>query len=106
MVNKKFWRGALYSLQLENDARRQARGWGSYRIPTNNGANYRRTFCNSRDRKDITLQKELEKQLSALVEKRTEELHRSNEDLLHFAHTVSHDFKEPVRKVKIFNGML
>lgn len=55
---------------------------------------------------DITLQKESEEQLSILVQKRTEELHRSNEDLLHFARTVSHDLKEPVRKVKIYNNML
>ena len=55
---------------------------------------------------DITLQKESEEHLSVLVKQRTEELHRSNEDLLHFARTVSHDLKEPVRKVKIFNGML
>lgn len=55
---------------------------------------------------DITLQKKSEEQLAILVEKRTAELNRSNEDLLHFARIVSHDLKEPVRKVKIFNGML
>lgn len=38
--------------------------------------------------------------------KRTEELKRSNEDLLQFAHAVSHDLKEPVRKIKIFNELL
>lgn len=55
---------------------------------------------------DITLQKESEEQLSQLVKQRTTELQRSNDDLLQFSHIVSHDLKEPVRKIIIFSKML
>jgi PAS domain S-box-containing protein len=55
---------------------------------------------------DITEQKQFAQQLETLVEKRTAELQRSNDDLLHFAHVISHDLKEPVRKISVFNGML
>lgn len=55
---------------------------------------------------DITQQKQFAEKLKELVKKRTEELKRSNEDLLQFAHVVSHDLKEPVRKIKIFNELL
>jgi PAS domain S-box-containing protein len=55
---------------------------------------------------DITAQKESEVYLSTMVEQRTSELQRSNDDLLQFSHIVSHDLKEPVRKVKIFSSML
>lgn len=55
---------------------------------------------------DITQQKQFAEKLKELVKKRTEELKRSNEDLLQFAHVVSHDLKEPVRKIKIFNERL
>ncbi|RAW02096.1 PAS domain S-box protein [Pseudochryseolinea flava] len=44
----------------------------------------------------------LAEQLEQLVEARTRELQRSNEDLQQFAHVASHDLKEPVRKVKTF----
>lgn len=55
---------------------------------------------------DVTQQKQFAEKLKELVKKRTEELNRSNEDLLEFAHVVSHDLKEPVRKIKIFNELL
>lgn len=55
---------------------------------------------------DITEQKQFAEQLTKLVKERTLELHRSNEDLLQFAHVASHDLKEPVRKIKIFSSML
>ena len=55
---------------------------------------------------DITAQKQFAEQLTKLVKERTLELHRSNEDLLQFAHVASHDLKEPVRKIKIFSSML
>lgn len=44
--------------------------------------------------------------LELTVRKRTEQLQRSNEDLLQFAHVVSHDLKEPVRKIKTFGKRL
>lgn len=40
------------------------------------------------------------------VQQRTKELKRSNEDLLHFANAVSHDLKEPIRKISFFNNLL
>ncbi len=55
---------------------------------------------------DITEQKRFAQQLSKLVDERTVELNRSNEDLLQFAHVASHDLKEPVRKIKVFSTML
>lgn len=51
--------------------------------------------------------------LETLVEERTKELaeannelQRSNEDLLHFAHVASHDLKEPIRKIRTFQDRL
>jgi len=55
---------------------------------------------------DIHEQKEFEQELKRQVAQNTEELQRSNDDLLHFAGVVSHDLREPVRKIKIFNTLL
>ncbi|MFH6951030.1 ATP-binding protein [Flavobacterium sp. FlaQc-51] len=55
---------------------------------------------------DIHEQKEFEQELKRQVAQNTEELQRSNDDLLHFAGVVSHDLKEPVRKIKTFNSLL
>lgn len=55
---------------------------------------------------DITEQREFEQELKRQVAQNTEELKRSNDDLLHFANVVSHDLREPVRKIKIFNTLL
>jgi PAS domain S-box-containing protein len=55
---------------------------------------------------DITEQKLFSESLEQQVMKKTEELQRSNDDLLQFAHIVSHDLKEPVRKIQIFNSLL
>lgn len=51
---------------------------------------------------DIGRQKALEEHLRQQAEKSTEELRRSNEELQHFANLVSHDLKEPLRKIKTF----
>lgn len=55
---------------------------------------------------DIHERKEFEEELKKQVLNRTEELTRSNNDLLHFANVVSHDLREPLRKIKIFNAFL
>ncbi|GAA6769191.1 hypothetical protein AAFH68_51560 [Flavobacterium sp. CGRL1] len=55
---------------------------------------------------DITSQKTVTEKLEILVNERTRELQRSNEDLQQFAHVASHDLKEPVRKIKTFISRL
>jgi len=55
---------------------------------------------------DIHEQKQFEEELKKQVDQNTQELRRSNEDLLHFANVVSHDLKEPVRKIMTFNNLL
>lgn len=55
---------------------------------------------------DIQEQRTFEEELKKQVAYHTEELKRSNSDLLHFAGVVSHDLREPVRKIKIFNTLL
>lgn len=55
---------------------------------------------------DIDEQRAFEEELKKQVANHTEELQRSNNDLLHFAGVVSHDLREPVRKIKIFNTLL
>lgn len=55
---------------------------------------------------DIHEQKQFEEELKKQVYESTVELRRSNEDLLHFANIVSHDLKEPVRKIKTFSSLL
>lgn len=47
-----------------------------------------------------------ERQLEELVSDRTNQLERSNQDLLQFAHVASHDLKEPVRKIKTYANLL
>jgi PAS domain S-box-containing protein len=55
---------------------------------------------------DITRERLFSIELSRQVQERTEQLKRSNDDLLHFAHVTSHDLKEPIRKVKLFSNRL
>jgi PAS domain S-box-containing protein len=55
---------------------------------------------------DIEEQKLNEEKLEKLVEVRTRELKRSNDDLQQFAHVASHDLKEPVRKIRTFANRL
>ena len=55
---------------------------------------------------DIHDQKTLTEKLELLVNERTAELQRSNEDLQQFAHVASHDLKEPLRKIKTYTNRL
>lgn len=55
---------------------------------------------------DVHDQKITEEKLELLVQKRTKDLSRSNDDLQQFAHVASHDLREPVRKIKTFLGRL
>lgn len=55
---------------------------------------------------DIHEHREFQEELKKQVESRTIELKRSNRDLMHFASVVSHDLREPLRKIKIFNTLL
>jgi PAS domain S-box-containing protein len=55
---------------------------------------------------DIHDQKTMNEQLEKLVEKRTMDLTRSNDDLMQFAHVASHDIKEPLRKIRFYADRL
>ena len=55
---------------------------------------------------DVHEQKTFAQKLERIVQDRTMELQRSNEDLQQFAHVASHDLKEPVRKVLTFCSLL
>ncbi|MFC0778649.1 ATP-binding protein [Flavobacterium sp. HJSW_4] len=55
---------------------------------------------------DIHEHREFQEELKKQVAARTNELTRSNRDLMHFASVVSHDLREPLRKIKIFNTLL
>lgn len=55
---------------------------------------------------DVHAQKLAEEKLEILVDERTKQLQRSNDDLLQFAHVASHDLKEPVRKIKTYAHLL
>ncbi|HZE84017.1 MAG TPA: ATP-binding protein [Puia sp.] len=63
--------------------------------------------------RDITDHKNAEKGLEDQVSRRTEELNkanyhlsRSNQELEQFAFIASHDLQEPLRKIRIFSGLL
>ena len=56
--------------------------------------------------RDMTQQHLFTEELHRLVDERTVELKRSNEDLRQFAHVASHDLKEPIRKIQTFNNRL
>jgi len=57
----------------------------------------------------IKEQRDLERfaeELKVQVDKRTQDLQRSNEELLRFAHIISHDLKEPVRKIRFLISLI
>lgn len=63
--------------------------------------------------RDITLQRETEKELTRKVEMRTYELQQANvelntlnENLKQFAYVASHDLQEPLRKINMFSDIL
>lgn len=55
---------------------------------------------------DIKDLREVEEEQKKEVAQHTDDLERSNNDLMHFASIVSHDLREPLRKIKIFNNYL
>ena len=55
---------------------------------------------------EIHAQKTQAETLERLVEERTAELKRSNEELEKFAYVASHDLQEPLRKVQAFGDLL
>lgn len=64
-------------------------------------------FADVSERKSIEdAQKLFTEELQKLVQHRTHELQRSNEDLLQFAHVASHDMREPLRKIMMYSNML
>jgi PAS domain S-box-containing protein len=55
---------------------------------------------------DISMRKQIQELLEKTVQERTIELQRSNQDLQQFGHVISHDLKEPVRKILTFANRL
>ncbi|GGF29493.1 PAS domain-containing sensor histidine kinase [Flavobacterium limi] len=55
---------------------------------------------------DISEERQHSEELLKLVEQRTAELKRSNDDLKQFGHVISHDLKEPLRKISMFSNLL
>lgn len=56
--------------------------------------------------RDISKEKQTKRELERLVEKRTEELKRSNNELGQFAKIASHDLQEPLRAIEGFALLL
>lgn len=107
---KGIWHRSLQTGELYEAEYRVRRRDGEYRwilarampLRQPNGA-IERWFGTSTDIHD---QKTMAQNLEMLVNERTKELKRSNEDLQQFAHVSSHDLKEPVRKIQVFANII
>jgi len=98
--------GSTYQLEfrLKNGATGEYRWFLSKAVPIRDKTGIITKWfgtCN-----DIHQHKTINYSLESLVQDRTKELQRSNEDLQQFAHVASHDLKEPVRKIKTFTSRL
>ncbi|MBI1272408.1 response regulator [bacterium] len=71
-----------------------------YRLVDENSPNYYAYL------RDISKEKKTKEQLELLVDKRTEELSRSNDELEQFAKIASHDLQEPLRAIEGFAHLL
>lgn len=99
-------RGGDYSLELrlQNYYTKQYRWFLTRAIPIKDAeGKVTKWFGTSTD---IHERKTMQEELQELVQLRTQELNRSNEDLQRFAHVASHDLKEPLRKIQIFSDRL
>ncbi|KRD12732.1 PAS domain-containing sensor histidine kinase [Flavobacterium sp. Root901] len=110
-VVKQFWyesiqKGTAYQIEfrLRNGKTGEFRWFLSKAVPVKDAAGEIIKWFGTCT--DIHEQKTITEKLEILVENRTKELKRSNEDLQQFAHVASHDLKEPVRKIKTFTSRL
>ncbi len=55
---------------------------------------------------DITLRKTLHQELERRVEERTVQLKMANQELEDFTHTISHDLKAPIRRIRDYLSLL
>lgn len=56
--------------------------------------------------KDKANHEQFSQELNLLVDRRTRELQNMHDDLLNFSHIISHDLKEPVRKIKFLISLI
>ncbi len=54
----------------------------------------------------VIARQRMEEELTKRVAERTRELELANADLKRFAHMASHDLREPIRKISIFNSLI
>lgn len=101
------WKGEF---RLQNVVTKEYRWFLGNTVPLKEGDKVTKWIGSA---SDIHRQKTINEQLEVLVGERTAELidlnkvlQRSNEDLQQFAHVTSHDLKEPVRKIKVYGGIL
>ncbi|OIN61037.1 sensor histidine kinase [Arsenicibacter rosenii] len=59
-----------------------------------------------RDNEELQAARQQLEQYQLQLEQTIRDLHRSNDDLMHFAYVASHDLQEPLRKVQTFGDVL